>query len=143
MHATHSLFQATNWPMNPFEKLFGKSLSSSSIMEGTIHMRKNLDNIWQQNFGCCDKASWLSLLSDFWLSPTLSISLGFVTPMPITSLILALFLIPPFQFMHKFLFALLGPSSSMEIPSCTLGPLIPNLHMLLDSHVDSWFISAS
>jgi hypothetical protein len=24
-----------------------------------------------------------------------------------------------------------------------LGPLIPSLHMLLDSHVDSWFISAS
>jgi hypothetical protein len=31
--------------MNPFEKLVGRSLFSSLVMEGIDHMRKNLDNI--------------------------------------------------------------------------------------------------
>jgi hypothetical protein len=61
------LSPVTSWPMIPFEKFFGKSLSSSSIMEETNHMRKNLDNILQQNFGCCDRVSWLTLPLDFWL----------------------------------------------------------------------------
>jgi hypothetical protein len=146
MHATHSLFQATSWPMNPFEKLFGKSLSSSLIMEGTNHMRKNFHNIWQQNFGCCDRASWLTWPSNFWFSPTLSISPRFMTPMPITNLpqnfYSCLILDTPSQFMHKFSFAF----QDLQLPCrllAPLGPLIPSLHMLPKSHVDSWFISAS
>jgi len=31
--------------MNPSKKLVGKNFSSSSIMEGTDHLKKNLDNI--------------------------------------------------------------------------------------------------
>jgi hypothetical protein len=42
--------------MNPFEKLGGKNLSSSSVMEGIDHLRKNLDNISQKNYDCsCDR----------------------------------------------------------------------------------------
>jgi len=45
MHATQSLFQVTSQPMNPSKKLVGKNLSSSSVMEGTDHLKKNLNNI--------------------------------------------------------------------------------------------------
>jgi hypothetical protein len=31
--------------MNPFKKLARKNLSSSSVMEATDHLKKNLDNI--------------------------------------------------------------------------------------------------
>jgi hypothetical protein len=152
MHATHSLFQATDWPMNPCKKIFGKSLSSSSIMEGTNRMRKNLDkrnpyNIWQQNFGCYDKASWFTRPSDFWLLPTPSISLGFMTPMAIINLpqifYSCLILDSPFS-IHAQIFV---HFRDLQLPCklflAPLAPLIPSLHMLLDSHMDSWFISAS
>ncbi len=143
MHAIYCLFQATNWPMNPFEKLFGKSLSSSLIMEGTNNMRKNLDNIWQQNFGCCDRASWFSLPSNFWLLPTLLICLGFVTPMPITNLILPYSWFPPLNSCTNFCLQFWDLQLPCKLLLAPLGPLIPSLHMLPNSHVDSWFISTS
>jgi len=34
--------------MNPFKKLARKNLSSSLVMEGTDHLRKNLDDIYDK-----------------------------------------------------------------------------------------------
>ncbi len=34
--------------MNPFKKLTKKNLSSSLVMKGTDHLKKNLDNIYDK-----------------------------------------------------------------------------------------------
>jgi len=56
--------------------------------------------------------------------------------------ILALFLIPPLNSCTNFR----SHFQDLQLPCrllAPLGPLIPSLHMLPKSHVDSWFISAS
>jgi hypothetical protein len=65
LHATQSLFQVTSWPMNPLKKFVKKNLSSSLVMEGTNHLKKNLDNILWQNYGCCCDMGFICLIN--WL----------------------------------------------------------------------------
>ncbi len=65
-HVCSTKFVSSDQLTHESKKFLGKNLSSSLIVEGTNHLKKNLDNILWQNYGCCDRGficliSWLKI----------------------------------------------------------------------------------